>query len=79
VLRRFENMNCLFDLCAGHRSRVPVICSLGPPPATPPCPQIPPPIAVVAHALTLEGLLTGTPTTQPRNVPQSPKWPEYGT
>src|SRR2546430_2037706 len=34
--------------------------------ATPPWPQIPPPIAVVAHAVTLAGLLIRTPTTQPR-------------
>jgi hypothetical protein len=32
---------------------------------TPPCPQIPPPMAVVAQAITLEGLLMATPTTQP--------------
>src|SRR5213592_4254718 len=33
--------------------------------ATPPCPQIPPPMAVVAQAPTFEGLLIGKPTTQP--------------
>src|SRR6266536_6652598 len=33
--------------------------------STPPCPQMPPPIAVVAHPPTLEGLLMSTPTTQP--------------
>src|SRR5262249_55313522 len=33
--------------------------------ATPPCPQIPPPIAAVAQALTLEGLLIVIPTTHP--------------
>ena len=34
--------------------------------ATPLCPQIPPPMAPVAQAMTLEGLLIGMPTTQPR-------------
>src|SRR6266436_5207912 len=33
--------------------------------ATPPCPQIPPPSASVAHPLTIEGSFISTPTTQP--------------
>src|SRR5262249_46681651 len=47
--------------------------------ATPPCPQIPPPIAVGAQTWISEGLLIGTPTTQPRYMPQSPAYPEYAT
>src|SRR5437879_3473353 len=47
--------------------------------ATPPCPQMPPPIAVVAQAPTFEGLLIFTPTTQPWYKPQSPTNPEYDT
>ena len=33
--------------------------------ATPLCPQIPPPMASVAQAMTLEGLLIGMPMTRP--------------
>src|SRR5882672_4496629 len=47
--------------------------------ATPPCPQIPPPSASVAQAITLEGLFISTPTTQPWYGPQSPTYPEYDT
>ncbi|KAF5407620.1 MAG: hypothetical protein Udaeo2_22810 [Candidatus Udaeobacter sp.] len=47
--------------------------------ATPPCPQMPPPMAAVAQALTLEGLLIVIPTTHPWYVPQSPASPEKET
>src|SRR5882724_10077607 len=47
--------------------------------ATPPWPQMPPPSASVAQAITLEGLLISTPTTQPWYGPQSPTYPEYDT
>ena len=43
--------------------------------ATPPTDQIPPLLAVVAQAMTLDGLLSGTPTTQPKYVSQSPHKP----
>src|SRR5437762_8894478 len=36
--------------------------------ATPPCPQIPPPSASVAQAITLEGLLIFTPRSEERRV-----------
>src|SRR5512132_3957645 len=44
----------------------PVMTNTLRPPATPPCPQIPPPRALGAHAVTLAGLLLGPPTPQPR-------------
>src|SRR5438094_5165368 len=47
--------------------------------AAPPCPQMPPPMAFVAHAMTPEGLLIGMPITHPRYVPQSPACPEKAT
>src|SRR6266508_1477833 len=47
--------------------------------ATPECPQMPPPMAAVAQAMTLEGLLILIPITHPWYVPQSPASPENGT
>src|SRR5436190_21271374 len=43
--------------------------------ATPPCPQMPPQMEFVAHAMTLEGLLIGIQITHLRYVPQSPACP----
>src|SRR5436305_4543353 len=41
--------------------------------ATPPCPQIPPPMAFVAQAITLEGLLIGMPITHPCTCRSRPR------
>src|SRR5438552_18688145 len=43
--------------------------------ATPPCPQMPPPMAFVAQAMTLEGLLIGIPITHPWYMPHSAACP----
>src|SRR5439155_12859751 len=47
--------------------------------ATPPCPQMPPPMAFAAQAMTLEGLLISMPITHPWYMPQSPACPEKET